>query len=580
MRLSLPRWTYQSSRRGRWLLGPEIALASLNINLLGLALPIVTLQVYDRILTSGRSNTLNLLCLGAVIAIVIEGVLRLCRAYSMGWAGASFEHAMACNAVRQALAEDVSTMESMGVAEYLHCIAAIGKVRSFYSGQTLATYVDVFFAALFLSVIATIGHELVIVPLVLLAVMSLLAWRLGRRLKAALENRDHLDDGRNSFLLGMLSGMHTVKSLGVEPQFERRYEWWRDNSARANFDVASLNATASDEGVVFSSAMMVAVAVAGGPMVLHGGLTLGALVACSLLAGRVMQPVLRIMSFWIRRQEISLAYEKLNALFSRRLADRSGEDGSDQEREGRLELQDVSFAYPSQPPLLHSVTLKLKPGDAIAIMGENGVGKRTLIKLMAGILRPTEGGVLVDGAPPADYSSDALTTRVGYLSENGVILKGTIYDNLSRFGRVPQERVQEIASLLGVDDDVLALPAGYDTRLEGSAMDAIPPGLRQRITIARAIAMKPRILLFNNADHALDREGYNRVFRLLGLLKGRVTLILASDDQNILGLADAFYHIKNGRLMEGKDDEALFQRNEFAALFKSSDEIHHVGGRP
>jgi ATP-binding cassette, subfamily C, bacterial LapB len=549
MSLSLPKWTLQSSRQSSWTLRPEIALASLNINLLGLTLPIVTLQVYDRILTSGHMGTLNLLCMGAVIAILIEAGLRLCRAYSMGWAGASFEHAMACNAVRQALAKDIAAMETMGVAEYLHCIASIGKVRNFYSGQALATYVDLLFAVLFLAVIAAIGHELVIVPLVLLAFMSLIAWALGRKLKAALERRNTLDDGRNNFLIRMLSGVHTVKALGVESLFERRYEWWRGGATRANFDVASLNAAASDEGVVFSSAMMVAVAVAGGPMVLQGNLTLGSLVACSLLAGRVMQPVLRVMTFWIRRQEIALAYKKLNELFTQNFSETSNVEG---DREGRLELQDVSFAYPSQPLTLRDVCLKLKPGDAIAISGPEGAGKKTLIKLMAGILLPTRGSVLLDGEPPSDYSSDAVTEHLAYLSADGIILRGSIYDNLSRFGRVPQDRVLEMASLLGVDDDVLALAAGYDTKLEGGSMDAITPGLRQRIAIARALAMKPRILLFNNADQGLDRDGYNRVFRLLGLLKGRVTLILASDDQNILQLANTHYHIADGLLVEGK----------------------------
>ncbi len=552
MRLTLPQTAQLSSRPAYWLRWPEIAIASLSINLLSLALPLLTLQVYDRVLTSGHASTLNFLCLGAATAIVIEAVLRVCRAYTTSWAGAAFEHTAAGNAVRQVLSGDVLSIEANGIGEYIQRIGAIGRMRDFYSGQALATWIDLPFVLLFLGLIAFIGHILVVVPLVLLAIMSVMAWRLGRKLRDDLARRDKADEGRFSFLIRTLTGIHTVKTLGLEGQFERRHEAWQFGSSRANYGVALRSAAAYDEGVLFANAMMIAVAVAGGPLVLQGNLTLGALIACVLLAGRVMQPVQRAMGFWTRWQELELAHEKFQALFASPAGKTASPAGITTEREGRIELQNVSFGYPGQQKLLDNVTLKLKRGDAISITGPAGAGKKTLSRLLLGIYQPTGGTVLIDGAPPHSYSSSELVEHVGYLPQEGVILRGTIQDNLSRFGRVPQARVQEMSRLLGIADDVAALPEGYDTRLEGGNVDAITPGLRQRIALARAIALKPRILLFHNADRALDRTGYNLVYSLLGQLKARVTLVIITEDQNIQRLADTQYRLDGGQFTEQK----------------------------
>lgn len=549
MRLSLPQSAYSSARRGLWPRWPEIAIASLSINLLALALPLLTLQIYDRVMTSGHASTLNFLAGGVIVAIAMEIILRVCRSYVMGWAGAVFEHAVATSAVREVLTGDVHAIETDGIGEYVQRISAISRMRDFYSGQALQTWVDLPFALLFLGLIAFIGHSLVIVPLFLLAVMSTFAWQLGRQLRGSLTHRDKVDEGRYSFLIRVLSGIHTVKALGLEQQFERDHETQQFRSSRANYDVARLSALAYDEGVLFANGMMIAVAVAGGPMVLRGSLTLGALIACVLLAGRIMQPVQRAMGFWTRWQELTLAHDKLHALF-RTAGKRSVQTGPVPEREGRVELLNVSFAYPNQPKILDNVTLQLQRGDAISISGPTGSGKKTFGHLLMGVYQPNEGEVLIDGALPQAYSSDELVEHIGYLPQEGVILRGTIQENLSRFGRVPQDRVQEMCRLLGIAEDVAILPEGYDTRLEGGHVDNIPPGLRQRIAIARAIALKPRVLLFHNADRALDRTGYNLIYSLLGQLKGRVTLVIITEDKNILKLADTHYRLDNGRLVE------------------------------
>jgi ATP-binding cassette, subfamily C, bacterial LapB len=525
----------------------EIGMASLCINILGLATSLVTLQVYDRILVYQNMGTLNLLCLGAAIALLVETALKLSRAYAMGWGAAVFEHTVSCNAVRHTLTKDSDHVRNLGIGEYLQRISAVGKIRDFYSGQSLATLIDLPFTLIFLTIIGYLGGNLVIAPLVLLTVMSIRAVALGRRLKKALKQRDSADDARYNFLIQTLNGVHTVKSMGLEAPFERRYEKTQSASSRAHFEVARLSAAAYDQGVMASHAMMIVVAVLGAPLALTGELTLGALIACVMLSGRIMQPVQRALGFWTRLQDIEIAHQKIANHFSDE-SDHQSFSSPIGEKEGRVELKEVSFSGAGQELFLDQITLSLKPGEAISISGEHDAGKQALMNLIAGMHKPPHGSVSINGIPPHCLTSEELVTHVGYLPPVGVIFHGTIYENLSRFGKIEEARVHEMAQLLGLDLEIASLPAGYDTKLEGGNADVISPGLRQRIAIARVLGAKPRVLLFYNADRALDKEGYNNVYRLLGRLKGRITLVLVSNDQNILRLADTHYHLEQGRL--------------------------------
>lgn len=544
----LPPTAFISPKLGYQPKSVEIGIASLSINMLALAMSLVTMQVYDRILVYHNLGTLNLLCLGAAIAVLMEAALKLCRAYSVGFAAAAFEHTVACNAVRHTLAQEVSNTENLGVGEYLQQVSAIGKIRDFYSGQSLATLIDLPFVLIFLAIIAHLGGILVFAPILLLIAMAMRAFDLGYRLKSALMLRDTADDAKYNFLIHALTGVHTIKSLGLEAPFERRYERFQSTSTVANFEVAGLSAAAYDHGVISSHIMMILVAVTGSFLALSGHLTLGALIACVMLSGRIMQPVQKALGFWTKMQDMELAHKKLVEHFAGELLNDNVAAASG-EKEGRIELKNVSFAYNGQEKLLDDITLSIKPSEVIAISGEHGAGKQTLLKIIAGMLKPIEGTVLVNGVPPHLYPSEELVAHVGYLPPVGVIFKGTIAENLSRFGRIDEERVREMSGLLGLNQEVASMPAGYDTQLAGGNADAISPGLRQRIAIARVIAAKPRVLLFYNADRALDKEGYNSVYRLLGRLKGRVTMVLVSNDQNILQLADTTYHLENGRLI-------------------------------
>ena len=528
----------------------QLALSSLIINLLSLALPILTLQVYDRLLVSENMGTLRVLASGVVIVILLDMILRLGRSYIVGWAGAAYEHAVSCNAMRHILGAELAPLENEGVGTHLQRMNSIGKMREFLSGQALVTLIDLPFVLIFLVLIGYLTGWLVLVPLVLLSLFTAAAIWLGKELEQALEKHDDADQERLNFIIEALEGVHSLKSLALEPFFQRRFEAYQNDASAASLDLGRVNALAVMLGSLFSQAMMIAVVAFGAPMAMNGQITLGTMIAVVILSARITQPVQKTLGLWTRYQNFRLACADITQTFALPVLERFDPEKLG-ENEGYLEVKDLGFSYnQNEEPLLRNINLTLNRGETISISGDRGTGKTTLLKLLAGLYTPDHGEVFIDGVSATRYPARELVNHVGYLPMDGMIFRGTIWENISAFGEHSPQQVAEIVRLLGMDTVIKQLPAGYDTKLEGGNADAIPPGLRQRIALARALASKPRLILFDNADRALDKDGYNRIYRLLARLKGKATLIIITNDRNISRIAGKHYVLAAGTLVE------------------------------
>ena len=372
-------------------------------------------------------------------------------------------------------------------------------------------------------------------------------------MKRALESRSRDDDERINFISEILDRVHTIKMGGLEPAFQRRHEALQGKSVHEAHILGARNAQGFNAASMFTQIMMVAMISIGALMVLDGQITMGVLIACVLLSGRVMQPVQRALTFWLGVQEFRLAKRKIDEVLALPLQEKgSAEDLKP--AKGKLEIKNLSFAYEEGgEPLLENLNLILQPGRAISLGGPPGDGKTTLLKLIAGLYEPTAGEVFLDGTQSGRYPFGMLAKYVGYLPSEADIFQGSIMDNLTSFRPVLEEGALEIAGYLGIDKVVSKLPQGYQTKLFDGPADPLTPGMKQRLTIGRVLVNRPRLLLFDFADKSLDKEGYNHVFRLLGQLKGQVSMILVSNDRNILHLAQEEYVIEDRKLVAMDD---------------------------
>lgn len=529
---------------GMW---PDVVAASLAINLLSLALPLVVLQVYDRVLPNAATGTLTVLATFVAACLVGDVVLRLCRSHVTGWAGARFEHTMSTAAFARLLRSDPEAVRRVGTGAHFERFEAVATLRDFFSGQALLIAIDFPFALVFIGMIGLIAGPLALVPLGLALAFCAVALVLGTRLRRALDERRRVDDRRFNFVIEMLSGLHTVKGLGMEALMARRYERLLESAGAAGYRVNRASTLSQGVGALFMQVTTVAIVAAGAAMVLDGALTVGGLAACTLLAGRALQPLLRALGLWTQFQAIRVAKGRLEELLGLP-SEQDCARTAPSPLAGRVELEAVRFGYPGQPEILRGIDLVIEPGETVAIAGEAGSGRSTLLGLIQGHRLPMSGSVRLDGVDTADVDRQGLRASIAYLPPSATLFDGTIIENLTMFrDGTAIDSARAIAGAMGLHEIVARLPRGYDTAVGGSNA-ALPGGVRQCIAVVRALVGKPRLVLYDEADSQLDRDGDAKLKAVLAGLKGTATLIIVSHRPSILALADRTYTLVDGRL--------------------------------
>lgn len=530
----------------------SLAICTLAINFLSLGLPLLTLQVYDRILPNPGSGTLPVLITGLMIIVVLETVLRLSRTYLINNTGASFEYRAMNKAIDRVLNADMANLGKVGIGENLNRLSSVSRLKDFYNGSSLVVVIDVLFVSLFLGLIAYIGTWLALIPLAILGMFVATSFFYGLKLRVALQNRDNRDDDRYNFMIGALEGVHSLKAMSLENHFMRRYESYERRSTLSNYDVSMAASSSFNMASVFSHMMIAATITGGALMVLAGNLTAGGLIACILLSGRIMQPVQRGLGLWARYQDYCVAKDKASLLIGmpQMRWKNTVQRKTLEDQLAYLSLRDVGYYIQAQNRwLFNKVNLQMRPGICVHITGGHGVGRSVLLNMIAGNYRPSDGDILIDGQSVQDYGRDELARNVGLVTADSEIFRGTIIDNLTRFGLTDFEGMKDILVSLGIERDVSKLTHGYDTFLHGTEPDAITPGLKQRIAIARVLAFRPRVILFDDADRNLDRNGYKNIISTLGNLRQEACIILVTDDEYISRLAHFHYELTSGGLV-------------------------------
>ena len=529
---------------------PDVFIASLFVNVLGLGLPIVILQVYDRIIPNAAYSTFEMLMLGLSIALILESTLRIVRASILSHVGARYEHRSGALAFSAVLHSKFSQYDGETAGSYVDRLRGISQVREFYSGQAALLAVDLPFVLIFLVLIGMIGGFLVLVPLVLLGTLVTMAYFLGKKLSGALGVRASSDRRRHDFLIETLQGIHTVKSLALEKLMVRRYEKLQSTAAAEIMGLNTLQSVISSLANTLTQLGTVSFVAIGSMAVINQSMTLGGLAAGTMLTGRVLQPVLRGFNFWTRYQSVRHVKARLDGVF--RLS---------QEECGRYEVEtirgDITFSKVSFRHsegghyILKDVDLEVTSGTMVGLTGENGCGMSTLLNLINGIYQPSGGDILIDGKSASLYDREFLRRQMGYMPEDGIFFNGTLLENLTMFreGDAKTRAIQALR-LLGLEDFILQLPNGLETSLGGGIVNRIPRGLRQQLIIARALVNDPPVILFDNAHDGLDMESDKRLMAAFQKLRTGKTIFLASHRPSFLRMCDRAFALQGGCLHE------------------------------
>lgn len=527
----------------------DVLTASFLINILALGLPFAILQVYDRIIPKQAIDTFIFIIIGLIGVILLDTLVKIARSSILSWEGAKYDHKQSMKAVEHILHADTSSYESKPHGYYIDKIHALEKIQDFYSGQSILLMMDFPFVIIFIILIWFIAGPLVIIPLCLLGFFGLISILTGQRLHKALVNRSEMEDRRQNFIIEVLSGIHTVKAMAMEPFMIRRYERLQGQSAESIFQLSRINSIVQGIGATFSQVATISFVGIGSLSVIEGDLTLGALAAGSMLSNRVLQPGLKAMSIWTQFQSVRLAHKKVKELFAMP-SERSGTISIDQNFEGSIQLENLSFQYPNtEQPILTDVSLDINDGEMIGITGNNGSGKSTIIKLLAGYIHPNKGELLINNHPISEYNLEQIRTQIGIVPQYGILFEGTILENMTlyREGDAIKQAI-ELSKILGLEKIIAQMPHGLDTMVGGSAVDSLSEGVRQKIIMVRSLVGYPKIILFDDANANFDIKNDNRLMNFMSALRDQRTMVIVSHRPSFLKLCHRVYLINDHKL--------------------------------
>ncbi|OGO95219.1 MAG: hypothetical protein A3F41_00930 [Coxiella sp. RIFCSPHIGHO2_12_FULL_44_14] len=526
-----------------------ILLGSLVINLLSVAFPIALLQVYDRVIPNSAFHTLILLLLGVGTALLLEMMLKIGRLYLSSWSDVRSQFLSSQQLFHHLINAQLTNVEKEGVGAHIKRLSLLNLMQDFYSGSAVIALIDLPFLLLFLWLIVYIGGWLVWVTLAVLSIFIIRLIPYLQRLQLLLQESQRHDDKRTNFLVETLTNIHTLKATAMEAQMLRRYERLQKKAAEYDHDLSINNAQLVVLTNNLSQLMIVAVVGFGSLAVMQGSMTVGGLAASMLLAIRCIQPIGTWVTVWSRLKLITVARAEVQSLLQMPLESKAEALMWGKIR-GKMTMQEVSFRYAeNQPWIIKDLNLTIEAGECLAITGEREVGKSALLWLLAGILSPSAGRLLIDDKEITHYQREGLRDQIGYLPQNPVLFSGTILENLTLFQvEKYQDQVKKIAPLVGLDQVIKSLPNGYDTLVANRTSETLARGINQRIAIVRALIKEPPIVLFDEANASIDLAGDVLIKKLLEYLKGRCTLILVSHRPSVIQLAPKRYRLEQGQL--------------------------------
>lgn len=538
---------------GRYLrISWSVVLISSVINILSLLMPLSILIVYDRIVPNAAYESLSMLVIMLVVFALAEAGLRVCRAYVLGWSAAKFELQTTLQALDKILTADYSSLNSVPPVRQAERLKAVSRYADFMGSQSRLALIDLPYVVLFLSVMALIGGWLALVPIVVIAVFSVVILVLSGRYRRVLEERKSQDTKIYDFITELLGGVHTIKGASMEPQMLRRFERLQRGGSTTDFQSIEVSAHSQTLMGLFGNTTIIAMVTTGGWLAATSDLSVGTLAACTMLAGRTIQPVVRVAGIWNELQRTAIAYQDIGELFSSARGPRTAPVGKVSPAARRnepiaLQAFDVAIERGGRP-LIQSINFDLEPGQFLGVEGPDGEGKSTLMRVIAGDIPPMHGSLLVDGEPLGEATRDS--NRIAFASAAQGLFTGTILDNLTLFGDgASVESACWAVDVIGLRKSIDTLPLGFDTPVGNTASTALASGFIQRIILARALAQRPGLLVLDEPQAFLDNDADRSVLEGLENLGGEVTIVMATNRPSYLRLADIRLQVKDGYLV-------------------------------
>ncbi|MEF8793907.1 peptidase domain-containing ABC transporter [Thiohalorhabdus sp.] len=505
----------------------DILLASLFIQILGLATPLFTQVIIDKVIVHQALNTLGVIAVGLFMFMAFSSVMTWVRQYLIIHTGNRIDAVLGSKVLAHLFELPMRYFEHRPTGTLVARIEGMQTIREFLTGAAVALFLDLPFLFVFLAVMVYYSLWLTLIVVTILALIAIISLAITPALRRRL-NRQFLLGARNqAFVTEYISGMETVKSLQMEPQLNRRYGDYLSSYLDSTFRARTLGNTYNVAANSLEQLMTLAVLTIGAYTVMQRpDFTVGMLVAFNMFASRLSQPVLRLVSLWQEFQQADIAVKRLGDIMDAPREPYRAVPARTQDHKGGIGIEGLAFRYDDDQPLLYEdLDVQIPAGTCAAVKGPSGTGKSTLAKLLLGFYRPSAGRIRIDGHDIRHLAANELRALFGVVPQETVLFAGTVHDNLTAGNpSATFEQAVAAARMAGIHETIEALPEGYQTEL-GEHGTGLSGGQRQRLAIARALLKQPRILIFDEATSHLDAETAEQVARTVNDLKGKVTIL-------------------------------------------------------
>jgi len=508
------------------------------------------MNVYDRVVPNNATDTLWMLSLGVVIVLVADAALRTMRGYFLDLAGSRVDVRLSAYIMERVLGIRLEH-RPLSAGSFAANLRSFETVRDFITSATVTAFIDLPFAVIFLLVIGWIAWPLVLPILFGMALVVLYALTVHTKMHELSETTYRAGALRNATLVESLVGLESIKALGAESVMQRKWESSAAFLSRVGAQLRLLSSSTINGAMWAQQFVNVMVVIGGVYLISKGELTLGGLIACTMLASRSLAPIGQVAGLLTQYHNAATALKSLDNILEQpveRPAD--FKFVTRQHFSGDIEFRNVSFTYPNQEiSALREVSLKIRSGEHIAILGRVGSGKTTLQKLILGLYQPTEGAVLVDGIDLRQLDPAELRRNIGYVPQDVMLFYGTLRDNLTISSPTADDTaVLQAAEVGGILEFVNTHPKGFDMMV-GERGESLSGGQRQAVALARAAINDPPILLMDEPTGSMDHSSEEGVKQRLRTYANGKTMIIVTHRTSLLDLVDRIIVVDAGKIV-------------------------------
>jgi ATP-binding cassette subfamily B protein len=537
----------------------DVALAAFVLYGLGLTTPMFFQLVIDKVLVHQSYATLTVLTIGIAVALIFDATFSFLRRYLLLYATNRIDIRIATRTFGHLLNLPISLFEQASAGVIVKHMQQTSRIREFLTGRLFLTLLDGLSLLVFVPILLLYSVKLTLVVLGFAALVGLVVMTLVGPFQRRLQALYQAEGDKQALLVETVHGMRTVKSLALEP---RQRKVWDDCSAQAisvRFRVEKISTVAQSLTGLLEKLMSVAIIGLGALDVFSGAMTVGALVAFNMLAGRVSGPLVQIVTMVHEYQEVALSVRMLGEIMNQRPEQFGRGRGIRPQLRGRIEFDKVSFRYgPDGPPALDDVSFSVPAGSVFGVVGKSGSGKTTITRLIQGLYQSQQGLVRIDGYDSREIDLVHLRSSIGVVLQDNFLFRGTVRENIA--AAKPDASIEEIveaARIAGAEEFVERLPRGFETMLEENASN-LSGGQKQRLAIARALITDPKLLIFDEATSALDPDSEAIIRQNLSQIAAGRTVIIVSHRLSTLVDSDAILVVERGKIADiGRHDQLV-----------------------